>query len=106
MKKCGVHGTIKSAAIRSNIDVNEINDYFTSTQNNGPPDFQLLQFYYNNTLDNVDYILHFVEVTVEEIEKALLSISSESVGSDGISLETMLSISPSLHPTLIKFLNY
>jgi len=75
-------------------NVNEINNYFSSVQNDSPPDNELLDHYYGNTGDGVTDLFEFVDVTEEEVERTLRSITSSAVGSDGVSVRMLKYCSP------------
>jgi len=72
-------------------DVNAINDFFKSAQNEDDADVDLVSFYNSSIHQSVTEQFVFQLTSEEEILKILYSIKSDAVGADGISIK-MLSL--------------
>lgn len=99
----------KSSAhdLSSNLgDVNDINKYFiSSSKTDIQVDVETLAFFSNNIKPNTPQF-NFSPVSEELVHKTLLSITSNSTGSDNISIAMLLCCCPTILPYLSHIINF
>lgn len=83
----------------------EINNFFANVAQCGHPDLDTLNFYLNNTKNNVAEF-KFRLATIEEVEEAISSIKSAAVGCDGIGLSMLRRCCPHVLPVIIHIINF
>jgi len=107
LRQANIHTGKNNSDIPSNLNnVNEINNYFLTVLNNNTPDPNLLQFYINNSKDILTGKFEFAEVTEVEVLRVIDSISSLSIGNDGISIKMIKLCCPFLLPFITYIINY
>lgn len=87
------------------LDYEGIRNHFASSHNSSCPNFELLNYCYNNR-SNPELSFLFKEIDEDDISKILDSLSSSAVGYDGISLLMFKMCCPFLLPYLRHIINH
>jgi len=86
-------------------NANNINTYFISSVPSLTPNVETLNFYKNNVVPNIDERFQFTTVTVNDVQRTMLSIKSNSTGSDGLNIQTLKLCCPVILPFLTHIFN-
>ncbi|XP_060530471.1 uncharacterized protein LOC132704477 [Cylas formicarius] len=90
--------------ITNNVD--QINNFFiNSVENNDSPNQELLNFYYNNRLNDRTDHYDFVLSTEDEILNILKNITSKATGHDDINISLILLCCPYIAPYITHIIN-
>jgi len=106
VKKFGIQSSHKHKLPENLHKVDEINNFFLSSQSQEPANHNVLSFYSNSVHENVSEFFTFNKVSETDILKIVTSISSSAVGSDGISVKMLKFCLPHLLPILRHIFNF
>lgn len=89
-----------------NISLNSLNSFFTNNSLNQNTNLDILNFYKNNTKIHFPDTFKFETITDYDISKILLGIKTKAVGSDELSLDTILLACPFVIPYITHLVNF
>lgn len=94
LKQGGIAGDEKKIKLPPEVNVNEVNKYFSEMGHGRDIDENELKFFQTHRKDGIGNGMSFRMVTDAEVKNAMNSIKSHAVGSDTISIDMIRAVSP------------
>lgn len=105
-RRMGILNTRQRSIPEGLVDVDALNDFFLSSQNNSQGDTDLITFFSSNVIPTVTEKLEFSLASEEEVMDMLVSIKTNAIGFDGVSAEMLVLCCPVILPYICHIVNF